>query len=516
MTVSRRRFIRAAAGATVVAPGIVACAGAGTQPVVDSAFAHGVASGDPLQDRVIIWTRVSTSAATVEVSWQVSKDRQFDQLVASGTLITEASRDYTVKVDVTGLHSDTAYYYRFNSQQVVSNIGSTRTLPEGKPESFTLGVVSCSNYPMGYFNVYRALAERDDIGAVLHLGDYIYEYANKKYGDGTALGRIPVPDRECIELDDYRQRYGCYRSDEDLIAVHARHPFILVWDDHEFANNTWIKGAENHSAEEGSWADRREAATKAYFEWMPVREAVSDRQNRLYRSFQVGDLFDLIMLDTRVIGRDQQLEKDQDWTDPERSLLGVQQEHWLQGELSASFENKTLWRVLGQQVVVAQVMGADGRPVNGDAWDGYPASRQRLLAQFEQRANSNNVVLTGDVHSSWGSDICQSPFSTSGDHAYDGATGEGALAVEFVCPAVSSPALESQEKADKTVGQLMQAHPHIKYVELFRRGYMVVQIDRAAVTNSWYHVDTVSERSTAQHLDKRLQLQLNKPGLIEV
>ncbi|MFT5578644.1 MAG: alkaline phosphatase D [Paraglaciecola psychrophila] len=516
MTVSRRRFIGAAAAATVVAPGLVACAGAGIGAAVDSEFAHGVASGDPLQDRVIIWTRVSTSAATAEVSWQLATDRHFERLVASGTLITEASRDYTVKVDVTGLSSDTRYFYRFSSHNAVSMTGRTRTLPAGKPESFALGVVSCSNYPMGYFNVYRALAERDDIDVVLHLGDYIYEYANKTYGDGTALGRIPVPDHECIELQDYRQRYGCYRGDEDLIAVHARHPFILVWDDHEFANNAWIKGAENHSEEEGSWAQRREAATQAYFEWMPIREAVSDRQNRLYRSFQVGDLFDLIMLDTRIIGRDQQLEKDQDWSGQQRSLLGVQQEHWLQGELSASFENKTLWRVLGQQVVMAQVMGADGRPLSGDFWDGYPASRQRLLAQFEQQANSNNVILTGDVHSSWGSDICQSPFSTTGEQAYNSATGEGALAVEFVAPAVSSPALPSQEKADESAGQLMQAHPHIKYVELFRRGYMVVQIDRTAVSNSWYHIDTISERSTAQQRAKKLQLQLNKPGLIEV
>jgi alkaline phosphatase D len=165
---------------------------------------------------------------------------------------------------------------------------------------------------------------------------------------------------------------------------------------------------------------------------------------------------------------------------------------------------------------MAQVMGADGLPISGDFWDGYPASRQRLLAQFEQRANSNNVVLTGDVHSSWGSDICQSPFSTSGEHAYDSNTGEGALAVEFVAPAVTSPALETQGKADESAALLLHTHPHIKYVELFHRGYMVVQIDRAAVTNSWYHVDTISERSSAQHLAKRLQLQFNKPGLIDV
>jgi len=515
MTVSRRRFITAAAGATVVAPGLVACAGSGTEPAARSEFVHGVASGDPLQDRVIIWTRVSTSAATAEVSWQLASDRQFDQLVASGTLITEASRDYTVKVDVTGLHSDTIYFYRFSSQSAVSMIGSTRTLPEGKPESFSLGVVSCSNYPVGYFNVYRALAERDDIDVVLHLGDYIYEYANKQYGDGTALGRIPKPDRECIELDDYRQRYGCYRSDEDLIAVHARHPFILVWDDHEFANNAWIKGAENHSEDEGSWAHRRAAATKAYFEWMPVREAVSDRQNRLYRSFHVGDLFDLIMLDTRIIGRDQQLEKGRDWSDENRSLLGVQQEHWLQGELSASFESKTLWRVLGQQVVMAQVMGADGKSLSSDFWDGYPASRQRLLAQLQQQGNSNNVVLTGDVHSSWASDICPSPFVPSGEQAYDSATGKGALAVEFVTPGVTSPGLKIKEEADESAARIVQSHPHIKYVDLFQRGYMVVQIDRQKVSNSWYHVDTISERSNAQRLAKQFHLQLNKPGLVE-
>jgi len=410
MSVSRRNFVRAAIGTGIAAPSLVTAGTQQSKP--EGQFLHGVASGDPLQDRVIIWTRVSTSAASAEVSWQFSVTPNFEQLIASGTLLTDASRDYTVKVDVTGLSSDTHYYYLFMCDGQVSMTGRTRTLPAGKPEEFALAVVSCSNLPQGYFNVYRAVANRDDVDVVLHLGDYIYEYANGEYGDGTALGRLPRPLTECLQLDDYRQRYACYREDEDLMAVHARHPFILVWDDHEFANNAWLKGAENHSDDEGAWPARRDAAIQAYFEWLPIRETVSDRQRRIYRSFQVGDLFDLIMLDTRMIGRTEQIDTElgEDLARPGQDLLGTQQAHWLRGELDASAQSNTLWRVLGQQVIMAQVFNAEGQVLNTDFWDGYPASRQQLLAQLRQHSIGNNVILTGDAHSSWASDIAENPF----------------------------------------------------------------------------------------------------------
>ena len=310
MSVSRRSFFRAAVGATVMAPALTACVAGSQDLAAEVAFDHGVASGDPLQDRVIIWTRVNTSAETVTVSWQMATDADFSNVISSGTLLTDAKRDHTVKVDVTGLQSDSAYYYRFSCQNSDSIVGRTKTLPDGSPEQYSLAVVSCSNFPYGFFNAYQCVAQRDDVDVVLHLGDYIYEYANGKYGDGNLLGRVPRPDRETVQLEDYRERYACYREDEDLMAVHARHPFIVVWDDHEFANNTWVKGAENHDSNEGDWNAQRAAATQAYFEWMPIRKSVSDRQQRIYRSFQFGDLFDLIMLDTRSVGRDQQLDRE--------------------------------------------------------------------------------------------------------------------------------------------------------------------------------------------------------------
>ncbi len=515
MSVSRRKFVSGALGVGAVVPVLAGCSSESIKSTSPGRFSHGVASGDPLQSRVIIWTRLTTEAATAEVSWQVASDARFNELISSGTLMTDASCDHTVKVDVTGLHSGSSYYYRFLYEDQISTAGRTRTLPDGKPENFSLATVSCSNFPMGYFNAYHHLAKRDDVDVVLHLGDYIYEYANAVYGDGAALNRVPKPNKECTTIEDYRQRYACYRQDEDLQAVHARHPFILVWDDHEFANNAWIKGAENHSDSEGSWAERRASATKAYFEWMPIRDSVGDRQQRIYRSFQVGDLFDLIMLDTRVIGRDEQIDDDtkDNLGNPERSLLGTQQEHWLAGELSASKQHQTLWRVFGQQVVIAQVIGENGAVRNTDFWDGYPAARSRLLQQLSDEDIANNVVLTGDVHSSWANDVAVNPFDPK---SYNPETGEGALAVEFVTPAVSSPGLYPREKAELSAQKLVDSHPHLKYVDLFHRGYMVLDINRENITNSWYHLDTVLTRPGKETLAKQYRVTLNKPGLSEV
>lgn len=515
MSVSRRGFVRAAVGASIVAPGLAACGGKLKASPAAVSFDHGVASGDPLQDKVIIWTRISTTAPQVEVIWQVATDAQFEQTIASGSLLTDASRDFTIKVDVTGLASGSGYFYRFTCEQQVSATGRTQTLPDGSPEHYSLAVVSCSNLPQGYFNAYRCIAQRDDVDVVLHLGDYIYEYANSGYGDGRALGRVPRPDRECVTLDDYRQRYACYREDQDLAAVHARHPFIVVWDDHEFANNAWLKGAQNHDATEGDWGPRRAAASQAYFEWLPIREAVSDRQQRIYRSFQVGDLFDLIMLDTRSIGRDQQLAPEQveQMADSQRSLLGTTQEYWLAGELAASKQNDTLWRVLGQQVVMSQVFNAEGKMANTDFWDGYPACRGRIYDQLQQQKIQNNVVLTGDVHSSWANELAVNPFDPSG---YDAGTSAGCLGVEFVTPAVTSPLMPTQAAGDKMASQLTQSHPHIKYADMWHRGFLLVDISRTEVVANWYHLDTIAQPSTNATLAKRFATLLNQPGLKEL
>lgn len=276
-------------------------------------FTHGIASGDPLADRVILWTRLipgNGEHKTIRCSWQVATDAAFSQLVNSGMASTNADRDYTVKVDATGLSPNTQYYYRFLYDSVSSPVGMTRTLPEGDIDKFRLGFCSCSNYPQGYFNTYRHMAETD-LDLVVHLGDYIYEYGENVYANAEAtdkLGRQVEPRNEILSIEDYRMRYGLYRTDQDLQAVHARHPFICVWDDHELTNDCWREGAQNHNEGEGEFAVRARTARQAYHEWMPIRTATQGDQEPIYRSFKIGQLADLIMLDTRLHGRDKPLD----------------------------------------------------------------------------------------------------------------------------------------------------------------------------------------------------------------
>ena len=293
--------------------GALALRGFEVQAAAPLHFTHGVASGDPLADRVILWTRLipgNGEHRVVDCRWEVASDPQFKQLVKSGIISTSAERDYILKVDAQGLEPGQAYFYRFLSEGIASPVGRTRTLPEGEVEAFRIGVASCSNYPQGYFNVYRHMAD-SDLDLVLHLGDYIYEYAEGVYANAVAtgeLGRQIEPTNEILTIEDYRMRYGLYRTDSDLQAVHARHPFICVWDDHELANDSWKDGAENHNQGEGDFQARMTAARQAYHEWLPIRTAVSGDQGPIFRSFKVGELADLIMLDTRLHGRDRGLD----------------------------------------------------------------------------------------------------------------------------------------------------------------------------------------------------------------
>ncbi|CAM2011122.1 alkaline phosphatase D family protein [Acanthopleuribacter pedis] len=271
-------------------------------------FYHGVASGDPMANRVIIWTRVTPQQdSPVSVSWRMATDAAMANVVQSGTFTTDAARDYTIKVDVTGLDAGRTYYYRFQALGRTSLIGRTRTAPSGSVDHLRFAIVSCSNYQGGYFNAYSRLADRADLDAIIHLGDYIYEYEDGGYGYDDAVGRGHEPANEIVSLSDYRVRYSFYRLDGDLQRAHQQHPFIAVWDDHEFANDAFKDGAENHSpATEGNWETRKQNAFKAYFEWMPIREGSTE--NRIYRKLQYGNLVDLIMLDTRIEGREKDLE----------------------------------------------------------------------------------------------------------------------------------------------------------------------------------------------------------------
>ncbi|MDY0105615.1 MAG: alkaline phosphatase D family protein, partial [Giesbergeria sp.] len=303
----RRVFVRQLAlGATALAALPLAACGGSDDPEVR--FVHGVASGDPLADRVMLWTRVTAPAghtADIPVQWELASDAAFTTVVAKGQTTATAAKDFTVKVDATGLQPATTYHYRFTAYAAQSASARTRTLPTGSVAQVRLAVFSCANYPAGYFNVYADAARRNDLDATVHLGDYLYEYPRGGYASAKAeqLGRLSQPATEILTLADYRTRHAQYKTDPDLQALHACAPMIAVWDDHEIANDTWANGAENHdAATEGRFAARKAAALQAYHEWMPTRNAQPDL---IYRSFHFGNLVALHMLDTRVIGRDE-------------------------------------------------------------------------------------------------------------------------------------------------------------------------------------------------------------------
>ncbi len=460
-------------------------------------FKHGVASGDPLADRVMLWTRatppvVTGESTSISVRWTIALDEHLAQVVASGTSETSAARDFTVKVDVGKLLPGRPYFYAFDALGEQSPVGRTKTLPQEDVQRLRFASISCSNYPAGYFNVYRCLANRPDLDAVIHLGDYIYEFANGVYGDGSDSGRVPLPATEAVTLADYRQRYATYRTDIDLQAAHRQHPFIVVWDDHELANDAWSGGALNHGPRQGDWQVRKMAAYKAYLEWMPIRESTAPGI-RLYRQFRFGRLVDLVMLDTRGL-RDKHASPNnpEDLARPDRTLLGAPQEAWLFDQLKESKRADTAWRLLGQQIMFSSLTPPGARIQNVDIWDGYPAARGRVLAYLDHERIDNLAILTGDVHSSWALDV---PRRLRGEGAYSARTGEGSLAVELVTPAVSSPPLFTDAAMRDRATLLKLFAPHLKFLEGDSRGYVLLDITRSQLHADWYFVPTVTERS---------------------
>ena len=513
--VSRRAFLTTSSVALGTLPLIRSAAFA---QIADAVFRHGVASGDPLADRVILWTRVTpqTVSGEVTVAWQVARDPKFGRIMSRGEARTGAARDFTVKIDVPGLEPGTTYYYRFESLGARSAIGRTRTLPRDGVSRLRLGVVSCSNLPQGYFNAYACLARRADLDAVLHLGDYIYEYANAEYGDGSKFGRIPAPNKEMVALQDYRERHAQYKADPDSQEIHRQHPFIVTWDDHEFTNNAWKGGAQNHDPDrgEGDWGVRRGAAVQAYFEWMPIREDAQTRQTRIYRAFRFGDLATLFMLDTRLVGRDQQaLRDDTAAIDlPGRQLLGAEQEGWLAEQMVTSVRGNATWNVLGQQVMFAPQTATGARAGNPDSWDGYRASRSRVFDMIERAKVGNLAVLTGDVHSSWAYDLPRDPFA-----AYDGKTGKGSLGVEFAGTSVSSPSnVGAGPDGEQQLAGLRAARPHLHYVDGRYRGYFVLDLTRERLQADFYAVATVLDRTTKEKFEKGFVSASGANHLVEV
>ena len=555
---NRRELIQktlAGFGALSLPISLTACgddADSNTQPNTQVQFLHGVASGDPLQTQVIIWTRVTPtdSSARLEVQWEVAKDVDFKHITATGKVLTTAAQDFTVKVDVTGLAAGQVYFYRFKSASKYSITGQTKTLAT-QVQSVQFAVCSCSNYPAGYFHVYKEMAKQD-VDVVIHLGDYIYEYGMGGYAteEAVEMGRALADDNssEIIHLDDYRKRYALYRLDPDLQAAHQRHPFIVVWDDHELANDTWEDGAENHQPDtEGDFLERKLAALAAYFEWMPIRP-IDDQHIKIYRQFDFGTLVQLTMLDTRIIARNVQLDYanymtatgldiakfQADLINPARSLMGVEQRNWLLQKLQQS---TATWNVLGQQILMSKMFVpaellmslaeitagnpspetlskittqitelleikarmdagdptvtpeekarlAVTAPYNLDAWDGYFAEREILygtLAQLKKKV----VVLAGDTHNAWASDLSSK----------DGVL----VGVELATSSVSSPGLEKYLSIPM---QQLQAFEfaftslidELNYCNLNQRGYLKVHFTAEQVQADWIFVDTIKNK----------------------
>lgn len=459
-------------------------------------FYHGVASGDPLADRVIIWTRVTPSSnEDVTVNYQMATDVEMRNVVKSGSFITNSERDFTVKIDVDGLSPATHYYYQFEALGKKSVIGRTKTAPANDSEYLRFGVVSCANYQNGYFNAFRKLAERKDLDAVIHLGDYLYEYGSSNED------RPHVPENEIISLADYRARHSHYKLDPDLRYAHAQNPWIMVWDDHETTNNSYKDGAENHTeGTEGNWEERKQLALQAYYEWQPIRLPDNSNFTRIWRSFSYGNLADIVMLDTRIYGREEQLSDaaiaaGSDINSDERQMLGTDQLDFLKFETEMS---DAKWKILGQQVMMTQlnVLGLPtaeeipvlgdiltelvkegGIAINADAWDGYPKERERVLKHLADNEIDNSIVLTGDIHTSWAADL---HWDISNPLKYNPITG-GSVAVEFVTPSITSSnadAIDPSAQSAPLVHTVIRAvNPHIKYVDMYAHGYMILDLD---------------------------------------
>jgi len=480
------------------------------QPAYD--FLHGIASGDPMKDRVILWTRTTPEEETLEpgkellVDFIVASDTELKNVIGRGRASTTSERDYTVKVDVDGLMPGRTYYYQFFNpadESVRSVVGRTRTLPEGGLDRARFAVVSCSCYAVGYFNAYAHIAGRKDLQAVLHLGDYIYEYGPDTYNN-TDLDRAHQPAHECLTLEDYRTRHKQYKTDPDLNEAHRQHPFITAWDDHEICNDAWKDGAENHTeGSEGAYKDRQAAGYRAYHEWMPIRDLDPKDDSKIYRSFAYGDLCDLMMLETRA-HRDSQNRAQA--SSSARKLMTDAQASWLETELVTSQSRGATWRLLGQQVMMGQLRIPGVNIPNADQWDGYTSQRERLLSYVEEEGVDNLVVLTGDIHSSWAIEVAKDLTD------YNASTGAGAQAVEYVCTSVTSPGLEFL--AGSLSGLVLALNSHMKWVNLERRGYLLLDVDHSRVQGDWYFADSILEPNANHTFAKAFRTEAGKPRLL--
>ncbi|MGW5762314.1 alkaline phosphatase D family protein [Streptomyces tendae] len=518
-TPSRRTVVKAAAAGAVLAAPLAAALPAGAADAAP-AFLHGVASGDPLPDGVLLWTRLtpvpeavpgSGTGPDTEVSWVVATDKALTNVVAKGSVTATAASDHTVKADVRGLAPATDYWFRFSAGPTDSPVARTRTAPahDAAVTGLRFGVVSCANWEAGYFSSYRHLAARGDLDAWLHLGDYIYEYGTGEYGTRDTVVRPHAPAHEVLTLADYRIRHGRYKTDPDLQALHATAPVVAIWDDHEIANDTWSGGAENHTeGAEGSWAERQSAAKRAYFEWMPVRPAIT---GTTYRRLRFGKLVDLSLLDLRTFRSEQVALGDGEVDDPDRTLTGRAQLDWLKSHLASS---DATWRLVGNPVMIspfaigslpasllgplAELLGLpkEGIALNTDQWDGYTDDRRELLAHLRAHAIRNTVFLTGDIHMAWANDV-----------PYDAGTYplSASAATEFVVTSVTSDNLDDIVKVrEGTVSAvaapvIRAANRHVHWVDTDRHGHGVLDITADRAQMDYYVVsDRTDPRATSE------------------
>lgn len=522
MLLDRRSVIQAG----ILGLGALAVPGNAAALLTARGFTHSLASGEPRQNSVMLWTRfVPNAGDQARLVWQVSPTSDFAQIVDEGEANAEGRNDHTVKPLAEGLQPGQWYFYRFRSPDgQISPIGRTRTLPDGPTASFKIALFSCSNIGFGWFNAYAHAAARPDIDLIVHVGDYLYEYERGRYPKTADALRIEAiePMGEIVRLADYRLRFASYRSDPDLRRLHQLFPMVAMWDDHESANNSWIDGAQNHQSEtEGPWPQRKSAAMRAYREWMPVGE-------QAWESYEIGDLATLFRPETRLVGRSQQLElddalrgqaditaaltrfRDGPWQDPSHSMLGANQEQWLASGLRQSAGRGAKWQLLAQQVIMGRLalppeaVGWDkpdvsaevrartanqlaasrlGLPSNLDAWDGYPAARRRLLKSALD-ADANLVVLSGDTHNAWALDL-----DTEGTPA----------GVEIGGHSVTSPGAEyniPHVAPDDIERSMISRNPELKWAEFRHRGYVTVELTPERVTGEWLFLETVRERST--------------------
>ncbi|WP_426570693.1 alkaline phosphatase D family protein [Aquihabitans sp. McL0605] len=483
-----------------------------------NAFAFGVASGDPLTDRVIIWTHVSgaDTGADVEVSWAVATDRALEHVVAEGTAVARADRDHTVHVDVTGLEPATSYCFEFAIAGASSTVGRTRTLPAGPTERARFAMVSCAKFNAGFFNTYDRIADRGEAGDIdflLHLGDYIYEASNtppKNQTPGADIGRQFAPLHECVTLDDYRTRYRQYGADPSVLRLRAALPIIATLDDHELADGAWRGGADNHDeAAFGPWADRKAGALRAREEWLPVRRPDPDDPTRVFRSMALGDLADLVLTDARS-RRDQPV-GGLAMLDPERTALGAEQRGWLLDELSAS---TAAWRLWGNPSVLSTTFGpdlpedllpalrklklihADQLACDSDQWDGYPAERDAILRHVEEQQIRDLVVLSGDIHVGLACEVHRDPFAAA-------ASGAEPIAAELVTASITSQNLD--DKLGYAYGgsravqdRFLETFPHARWTDFDGHGYVLIDVDRERVRGQWWFVDGVLAPSAGE------------------